>query len=129
MNFIQRLNEKNVVFESHIFQKGKHGLALGTSADNGMSEPQYAKWVDLAVTWLSQQQETREKSAVYEQWTLGELFEEAATKQLLIQTIPQLEKQDIWSQVKTIRLKNLRYFFPELVEITIWENLLAQLKK
>ena len=54
--FASALAAKNVPFELHIFEKGVHGLALGTPQTSngwgGHDEPDFAQWMDLSVRWL-----------------------------------------------------------------------------
>ncbi|WP_233711057.1 alpha/beta hydrolase family protein [Lederbergia citrisecunda] len=54
--FMQALNEKNIPFESHIFQRGTHGLSLGKSlTSSGLKsfvDYDFAKWFDLGISWL-----------------------------------------------------------------------------
>ncbi|MCJ8006417.1 alpha/beta hydrolase [Lederbergia wuyishanensis] len=54
--FMKALSEKNIPFESHIFQRGTHGLSLGKSlTSSGMKsfvDNDFAKWFDLGISWL-----------------------------------------------------------------------------
>ena len=54
--FAAALAACDIPFELHIFEKGVHGLALGTAQTSsgwgGHDEPDFAKWMDLSVCWL-----------------------------------------------------------------------------
>lgn len=54
--FASALAACDIPFELHIFEKGVHGLALGTSQTSngwgGHDEPDFAKWMNLSVRWL-----------------------------------------------------------------------------
>ncbi|MBD8070610.1 alpha/beta hydrolase [Bacillus sp. PS06] len=56
LSFMQALNQKNIPFESHIFQKGVHGLSLAkpltSSGRQALVNNDFAKWFDLSVSWL-----------------------------------------------------------------------------
>ncbi|MGM0922940.1 MAG: alpha/beta hydrolase [Bacillota bacterium] len=56
LSFMQALNERNIPFESHIFQKGKHGLSLGkplsSSGLKSFVDNDFAQWLSLSVSWL-----------------------------------------------------------------------------
>lgn len=55
LKFASELRKNGVDFEYHIFNKGKHGLALATSQSSKSSretiEPQCAQWVELFKNW------------------------------------------------------------------------------
>lgn len=54
--FAAALAACDVPFELHIFEKGVHGLSLGTPQTSngwgGHDEPDFAKWMELSVRWL-----------------------------------------------------------------------------
>jgi len=54
--FLQALNVHGIPFESHIFQKGKHGLSLAKPhTSNGLKanvDADVEKWFGLSVSWL-----------------------------------------------------------------------------
>jgi dipeptidyl aminopeptidase/acylaminoacyl peptidase len=54
--FMQALNAHGIPFESHIFQKGKHGLSLAKPhTSNGLKanvDADAAQWFGLSVSWL-----------------------------------------------------------------------------
>lgn len=57
LHFATNLRQHKIPFELHIFEKGKHGLALGdlrtdSKKDRSQSNKQAKKWVDLYLTWL-----------------------------------------------------------------------------
>lgn len=56
--FIEKMKEKGIAIESHIFDKGGHGLALAskrTMAPDGWAlEPSVQCWVDFLEKWLDQ---------------------------------------------------------------------------
>lgn len=56
--FAQALRSENIPFELHIFPEGAHGLSLATeeTTENGDKlYPNVAKWIELCVTWLTNQ--------------------------------------------------------------------------
>ena len=56
LKYCQALDEINVPYELHIFNKGKHGLVLGdlrTGTKESNQNAQVYKWVDLFLEWLS----------------------------------------------------------------------------
>jgi acetyl esterase/lipase len=52
--FAMALRKHKVPFELHIFEKGQHGLGLGTGAKrfNVAAEPSFQAWPGLCATWL-----------------------------------------------------------------------------
>ena len=59
LNFASQLEEKMVPFELHIYQKGKHGLALAdlrtdSKKDRSQSNEQAATWKRLYLGWLKE---------------------------------------------------------------------------
>ncbi|MBS4217596.1 alpha/beta hydrolase [Bacillus sp. FJAT-49711] len=56
IQFMQALNEKNIPFESHIFQRGTHGLslskALTSSGLTSFVDNDFAQWFDMSISWL-----------------------------------------------------------------------------
>lgn len=59
LHFTEQLEEKMIPFELHIFQKGKHGLALAdlrtdSKADRSQSNVQAASWKRLYLGWLKE---------------------------------------------------------------------------
>lgn len=53
--FVQALQQHNIQFEYHLFQRGRHGLSLGTqlssSNDGKYIQVECAIWLDLFCTW------------------------------------------------------------------------------
>lgn len=59
LHFAEQLEEKLVPFELHIYQKGKHGLALAdlrtdSKKDRSQSNKQAATWKQLYIGWLKE---------------------------------------------------------------------------
>ncbi|MEK4823095.1 alpha/beta hydrolase [Niallia sp. FSL W8-0951] len=56
ISFMQALNEHKIAFESHIFQKGVHGLSLAkgqtSSGLKKLVNNDFSKWFALSVSWL-----------------------------------------------------------------------------
>lgn len=56
ISFMQALNEQKIAFESHIFQKGVHGLSLAkgqtSSGLKKLVNNDFMKWFGLSVSWL-----------------------------------------------------------------------------
>lgn len=55
LNMAKGLAEKNIPFELHLFERGRHGLCLATRASAGtadMVDADAAQWVPLAGRWL-----------------------------------------------------------------------------
>lgn len=54
--FAMELQKAGIPMEFHIYQKGRHGLSLGTeeigSAEEGYVVPAVQNWIDLACAWL-----------------------------------------------------------------------------
>ncbi|WP_196220237.1 alpha/beta hydrolase [Terrilactibacillus tamarindi] len=58
IQFISSLDKNNIPFESHIFEKGVHGLSLAnelTAKDDRHINEAVKDWVTLSLTWLKQQ--------------------------------------------------------------------------
>lgn len=59
LSFMQALNKKNIPFESHIFQKGVHGLSLAkplsSSGWKHFVDHDFAQWFKLSISWLQKQ--------------------------------------------------------------------------
>lgn len=56
ISFMQALNAKNIPFESHIFQKGTHGVSLGkplsSSGLKSFVDKDFAQWFEFSISWL-----------------------------------------------------------------------------
>jgi acetyl esterase/lipase len=58
LKFTAKLMENNVSFEIHIFNKGDHGLSLGSHLTANYKHemvPAVTPWIDLAIAWLNRQ--------------------------------------------------------------------------
>ena len=53
MLFAMALRKHKVPFELHVFEKGQHGLGLGTGWEGHIKgEPAFEAWPKLCATWL-----------------------------------------------------------------------------
>lgn len=59
LSFIEALNKQGIPFESHIFQKGIHGLSLAKSltsnGEESLVDQDFAQWFAMSVSWLKKQ--------------------------------------------------------------------------
>lgn len=59
LKFASALDENNISYELHIFQRGPHGISLGRpQSDDGTGakiQPDSQPWFDLCCTWLNRQ--------------------------------------------------------------------------
>ncbi len=64
LKFATALDDAKIPFELHIFPNGGHGMGLGTDlTPGGGSDPSFAQWMGLSVSWLDRLFKNPEEAA------------------------------------------------------------------
>lgn len=132
--YLQALEEHEVPFESHIFQKGRHGLSLATERFGNrkeMVDPRFARWFDECVEWLELNWADKvAQLALFPdlgQWPIRALLESGENKRLLLQAFPSWADKSRLKIVKNISLQQLLTIMPEAFENVSYQKLVSQL--
>jgi len=130
--YLRALEEHEVPFETHIFQKGKHGLSLGNKWNGNsddMVDPRFAQWFDLCIEWMEinwQAQATTLESAVStDPWqaSLKELFSVKTNQELLLTHLPQLTNRSNYKIIRNLSFAQLCELAPDRYpkkQVTQW---------
>lgn len=146
LRFMLALNEHRIPFESHIFQKGKHGLSLAKPlTSSGFScfvDEKVQDWFPMAIDWL--QGELGDFKADEEYHMAGVelegdfygldtaikvLWENAECKALLLEYIPAFYQEEVFEGAKEISLNILYQYTQSLINETGLRELGDQLKQ
>ncbi|MBE6170948.1 MAG: alpha/beta hydrolase [Enterococcus casseliflavus] len=132
--YLQALEEHEVPFESHIFQKGRHGLSLATERFGNRKEMvdlRFARWFDECVEWLELNwADKAAQPALFPdlgQWPIRALLESGENKRLLLQAFPSWADKSRLKIVKNISLQQLLTIMPEAFENVSYQKLVSQL--
>lgn len=132
--YLQALEEHEVPFESHIFQKGRHGLSLATERFGNrkeMVDPRFARWFDACVEWLELNwADKAAQSALFPdlgQWPIRALLDSGENKRLLLQAFPSWADKSRLKIAKNISLQQLLTIMPEAFENVSYQKLVSQL--
>ncbi|MBD7971216.1 alpha/beta hydrolase [Paenibacillus gallinarum] len=128
LRFMQALNEQNIAFESHIFQKGVHGLSvakpLSSSGVKSFVDKDFAQWFGLSVSWLHKvlgdfqadkeslipdAEEVKEYSS---EVMLGALLDYPACRNLLVEYIPAFADKELVKGVRPYSLSLINRHLP-----------------
>lgn len=131
--YLRALEENDVPFETHIFQKGKHGLSLGNKWSGNseeMVDPRFAKWFELCIEWLeiiwSQAAvETTQKIEDVWQVPIKNLYAIEANRSILLEHLPFLADKSRYKIIRSLSLNQLCEFSPEKftkTKISQWVN-------
>lgn len=64
LKFATALDREKIPFELHIFPNGGHGMGLATElSPGGGSDPSFAQWMDLSISWLDRLFKNPEEAA------------------------------------------------------------------
>ncbi|MBO0431912.1 alpha/beta hydrolase [Enterococcus sp. DIV0660C] len=128
--YLAALEANDVPFESHIFQKGLHGLSLATKwfgASPEMIDERFARWFELAYEWLelnwsqpkslAQGEEEESLKPLFEQ-SLQHLMKEKRIQELLIKEFPKLSEKSYYKIIRKFTLNQLHRLAPEIFSST-----------
>ncbi|MBM6614925.1 alpha/beta hydrolase [Desemzia sp. RIT804] len=118
--YLRALEEHEIPFESHIFQKGLHGLSLATKwfgNKETMLDHRFATWFPSCIEWMeinwasSKEQKllTQDLSDI----PLKLLCEEESSKGKLIEAFPSLKDNSRFKIVKGLSLSELNQIAPD----------------
>lgn len=118
--YLRALEENEVPFEAHIFQKGKHGLSLGNKWSGNseeMIDPRFAEWFDLCIEWLEiNWLEEKEVKQIYTdiwQVPIKELFAVKMNRKKLLRNLPILTDKSTYKIIKLLSFAQLCELSPE----------------
>jgi len=112
--YLRALEENEVPFESHIFQKGLHGLSLATKWFGNreeMIDPRFSKWFDLCVEWMDTNWEKKvlKVESKVDIWDLPikEIWAIKSNRELLLEAFPQWRDRSRYKIVKNLSFNQL----------------------
>lgn len=118
--YLRALEENDIPFEAHIFQKGLHGLSLATKmfgAQEKMIDKRFTRWFSEVVEWMEINWETTRGKRVPESladYSIGDLLEDSNNKDVLLQAFPHWkEDRSKLKIVKKLTLSQLSELIPE----------------
>lgn len=131
--YLRALEENNVPFETHIFQKGKHGLSLGNKWSGNseeMVDPRFAKWFELCIEWLEiiwvqAAAETTQKIEDIWQVPIKNLYAIEANQSILLEHLPFLADRSRFKIIRSLSFNQLCEVSPDKfpkTKISQWVN-------
>jgi acetyl esterase/lipase len=120
--YLRALEEHEVPFEAHIFQKGKHGLSLGNKWSGNseeMIDPRFAQWFELCTEWLEinwqAQAVSKEVTINSDVWQvpIKELFALKDNRALLLNYLPTLADKSAYKIIRSFSFAQLCEMAPE----------------
>jgi acetyl esterase/lipase len=120
--YLRALEEHEVPFETHIFQKGKHGLSLGNKWSGNseeMIDPRFAQWFELCTEWLEinwqAQAVSKEVTINSDVWQvpIKELFALKDNRALLLNYLPTLADKSAYKIIRSFSFAQLCEMAPE----------------
>ena len=145
ISFMQALHEHQIPFESHIFQKGAHGLSLGKShTSSGLKpyvNPHFSRWMEMSVTWLRQifgdydasketlVPEAREMKQYNIDVMLKDLFTHSDCLAVIAEYLPVLENSTVQERTELYSIRFVNPWLPSPCSDSQLEELDSRLKK
>lgn len=146
IRFMDELNKKNIPFEAHIFQKGRHGLSLAKPLSSaGFScyvNREMSNWFPMSINWLHglfgdfkadaelvmpgvecDENEYSLNTAIKVLW------ENEEAKNVALKYIPVLENEEQFKLAKDISLNILYQYAKELIDENALKELEMKLKE
>ena len=115
--YIEALELNDVPFEAHIFQKGKHGLALGDKRTNmgeaDKIEPAFAKWFPLCMMWLKENWGYVEREKNQEP-SIRDLMVNETNKNLILEAFDIFESRETLTICRGHTLDNMNKILPDV---------------
>ncbi|QPS71808.1 alpha/beta hydrolase [Lactococcus garvieae] len=117
--YLRALEENDIPFEAHIFQKGLHGLSLATKmfgAQEKMVDKRFSRWFSEAVEWMEiNWKATGDKPAPESviDYSIGNLLEDSNNQDILLQAFPHWKDRSKLKIVKKLTLSQLSELIPE----------------
>lgn len=115
--YIEALELNDVPFEAHIFQKGKHGLALGDERTNmgeaDKIEPAFAKWFPLCIMWLKENWGGVERLK-REEPSIRDLMENDTNKELILEAFDIFKSRETLTICRGHSLNNMSKILPDV---------------
>lgn len=133
--YLRALEEHDIPFEAHIFQKGLHGLSLATKqfGNRGeMIDKRFSRWFSEVVEWMEINWETKEEMSAPESladYTIGDLLEDSNNVKVLFQDFPQWKDRSKLKIVKKLTLTQLSELIPEKFGEEQCKDILEKLSK
>ncbi|MCR1942993.1 alpha/beta hydrolase [Enterococcus gallinarum] len=131
--YLRALEENDVPFETHLFQKGKHGLSLATERFGNreeMVDPRFGRWFNECVEWMEinwAESSTGEMPAALVEWPIAALIKEPKNRALLVNSFPSWQEKSTFKIVKNFSLQQLTAIIPERFSQAQCDQLVAQL--
>ncbi len=117
--YLRALEENDIPFEAHIFQKGLHGLSLATKmfgAQEKMVDKRFSRWFSEVVEWMEINWETTGDKPAPESladYSIGNLLEDSNNHDILLQAFPHWKDRSKLKIVKKLTLSQLSELIPE----------------
>jgi acetyl esterase/lipase len=130
--YLHALEEHDVPFEAHVFQKGVHGLSLATkvvSSDPSRNDPRFSEWFKLCIEWMTINWDTvvdRDGSNLnIDEIPIGQLMLNSNNQTILLSKFPLWKEKSYYKIVKRMNLQQLHKAVPDMVS----EDLISEFKK
>lgn len=117
--YLRALEENEVPFETHIFQKVRHGLSLATKYFGNSSEivdPRFGNWLKEVVEWMELNWQEKEPMILGEDlstWPIKVLIQEEENKAVLFSIFPDWQEAGFYKIIKNFNLQQLAGLAPE----------------
>jgi acetyl esterase/lipase len=131
--YLRALEEHEVPFEAHIFQKGLHGLSLATKRFGNreeMIDPRFARWFPECVEWLELNWTAPFATPLSEnilEQPIKELMKRPHQRRILLEVFPAWQEKSMFKIVKNFSLQQLTTIIPERFNSEQCRQLAAQL--
>lgn len=133
--YLRALEEHDVPFEAHIFQKGLHGLSLATKQFGNreeMTDKRFSRWFSEVVEWMEINWETKEEMSSLENladYPIEKLLEDSNNLEILFQIFPHWKDRSKLKIIKKLTLTQLSEMIPEKFDEEQCKKILEKLSK
>lgn len=130
--YLRALEENEVPFETHIFQKGLHGLSLASKwygAREEMIDERFARWLPQCIEWMELNWKESEKVnhtieiSNVEEVPIKQLMAVQENQQLFYRLFPRWQDSSSYKIVKNFSVNQLRRAVPEMFSAKQLEQL------
>ncbi|MGX7176501.1 alpha/beta hydrolase [Enterococcus saigonensis] len=118
--YLKALEENDIPFESHIYQKGLHGLSLANSltGDNPkMIDSRFSHWLNLSCEWMnlnwSHKATTNSCKKSMIESCVQEIISDDRRRQKVLELFPKIQNKSYYKIVRKYTLQQLHHFAPE----------------
>lgn len=119
--YLRALEENDIPFESHIYQKGLHGLSLANSLTGDspkMIDSRFSHWLNLSCEWMNLNWDNNKitssniKKNVID-YRVEEIMKDDRNRSYFYKLFPQVENKSYYKIIRKSTLRQLNRFSPE----------------